>query len=78
MIFQHAVQLTPAEVAKAFLELNDDDEAQVFIEIARLTKDWPMRGAMQWRAIGQHLRDCACSNDLARDVVQGIADGIAP
>jgi hypothetical protein len=78
MILSHTVTLTPAEVAEAFLELNDDDEAQVFIEIARLTKDWPMRGAMQWRAIGQHLRDCVCSNDLARDVVLGISDGMAP
>ena len=77
MILQHSAQLTPAEVAEAFLELNDDGEAQVFIEIARLTKDWPARGAMQWLAVGRHLRDCSCSNDLARDVVLGIADGIA-
>ena len=75
MILQHSVQLTPAEVAEAFLELSDDDEAQVFIEIARLTKDWPHRGAIQWQAVGRHLRDCACSSDAARDVVTGIAEG---
>jgi len=77
VILQHSVTLTPAEVAEAFAELSDDDQAQVFIEIARMTKGWPLRGAMQWHAVGRHLRDCPCSSDDARDVVSGIADGMA-
>lgn len=78
MILSIPIKLTPEQVAQAFCELDDDEEAQVFIEIAKIADSWPIRGAMQWFNVGRHLRDCKCSNDLARDVVLGIWDGLQP
>ena len=67
-------KLTPAEIAEAFCELDDERQAQVFIEIAALAQTWGTSPSMQWSYIGKHLRDCACSTWEARDMVKEIAE----
>ena len=72
-------KLTPAEIAEAWCELTDEDQAQFFIEAARIAKSWAKdrysAGAtMQWSRIGGHLRTCPCSTHEARMMVADIAD----
>jgi hypothetical protein len=71
-------KLTPAELAEAFCELNDEAQAQVFIEIARIAATWPPGNFMQWHAVGRHLRDCECSTPEAVDLVREIAEATSP
>ena len=70
------VTLTPVHLAEAFCELDDEAQAQFFIEAARIMSAWPDVAArvMQAHAIGRHLRDCACSTYEARALVQDIAE----
>jgi len=69
------VTLTPAELAEAFCELNDEKQADFFIEAAKIAAGWNDSG-MQWHFIGKHLRTCACSTYEARDMVVSIAAAI--
>lgn len=71
------IALTPAQVAEAFCDLNDEDQAQVFVEIAKIASAWPggVTGT-QFFMVGRHLRDCECSTEEARDVVREIASGL--
>jgi hypothetical protein len=75
-------KLTPAEVAQAFCELDDDQMAQVFVEAAKIEATWSGPGFMgpgwQWYAVGRHLRTCSCSTEDARDMVREIAKAIDP
>ncbi len=70
------VRLTPLELAKAFCELNDEAQAQFFIECARIAGEWSggLGADWQWTQVGAHLRTCSCSTDEARDMVRAIAD----
>lgn len=76
MKLEHNVKLTPAQVAEAFWELFDDEQAAVFIEIDRITADIGWHREMQFSAIGKHLRDCECSTDGARLLVRCIEEGM--
>jgi hypothetical protein len=70
---------TPAQIAEAFCEMNDEQQAQFFIEVARIGASWETPGnVMQWFSVGRHLRDCACSTDQARELVRDIAYGVGP
>lgn len=69
------LNLTPAQIAEAFAELDDEKQAQVFIEVARIAATWEGTTFDQWFAVGKHLRDCECSSDEARDLVRRIAEG---
>jgi len=71
------VKLTPAELAAAFCELDDEAQAQFFIDAARIAETWGGAGpAMQWFTVGRHLKTCACSTYEARAMVREIADAI--
>lgn len=73
------LQLTPAQLAAALCDLDDEQQAQVFIEAARIAQAWPSAVArtMQWWSVGKHLATCACSTEEARDLVRDIAAGVA-
>lgn len=77
MILPVDIRLTPRQIAEAFCELNDEQQAQVFIEAADIAKLW--KGSMdpgwQWWSVGRHLSTCACSTDDARELVRAIANG---
>lgn len=64
---------SPAELAAAFCEMDDERQAQFFIDVARIATLWDGDPGIQWMRVGRHLRDCACSTDNARDMVREIA-----
>ena len=70
------VTLTPSVIAEAFCGLNDEGQAQVFIEVAKLAATWDGRPGYQWWLVGRHLRNCECSTDEARDIVREIASAM--
>ena len=70
--------LTPKEAAEAFCNWNDEDQAQFFIEVAKLAEEWPGISGMQWFLVGRHLLQCTCSTDDARELVKAIAQGCEP
>jgi hypothetical protein len=68
------VKLTPVEIAEAFCEMDDEAQAQFFVEAARIAETWTGVGrCMQWFYVGKHLKTCACSTYEARDMVKEIA-----
>lgn len=75
------VEISPtiAQLADAFCQLTDDDQAQFFIECARIMQSWGgAHRAMQAHYIGRHLRDCQCSTYEARELVREIAEAAQP
>lgn len=71
-------KLTPLEIAEAFCELDDEQQAQVFIDVARIASGWTAANGSygagwQWFTIGRHLKTCSCSTDEAREMVREIA-----
>lgn len=66
------VVLTPAQLAEAWCQMSDDEQAAFFVEVARLAEGWPGGGAiMQWHYLGRHLRDNAPL--AARRIIEEIA-----
>lgn len=71
------IELSVGQLAMAFSELSDDDQAQFIIEVARIAESWPAGGNVhQWIAVGVHLRQCECSTPEARRLVKDIALGV--
>jgi hypothetical protein len=71
------IPMTPATLAAAFCEMDDEQQAQFFIEAARIAQTWPSEAkAMQWFYVGRHLKTCACSTWEARDMVREIAGAL--
>lgn len=69
---------TPAELAEAFCDMNDEQQAQFFIDVAEIGRSFRGLGAgYQWWLVGKHLKTCACSTEDARDLILEIAKGIA-
>ena len=57
-------RFTPLELAEAFCELQDEDQAQFFIEAARIAEAWnrekgSLGASWQWFTVGKHLKRCA-------------------
>jgi hypothetical protein len=72
------VDLSVVVLAEAFAQLDDEAQAQFFIEVARLAESWrtPLGPGYQWYSVGKHLRDCSCATEEARDLVREIASGL--
>lgn len=71
------VDMGPATLARAFVEMDDDAQAQFFVECAKAMESWPAHARhMQMHAVGRHLAECHCSTPGARDVVRLIFEGI--
>lgn len=71
------IKLTPRELAQAFCDMDDEAQAQFFIDAADIASGW--KGALadwQWHTVGKHLLRCECSTDLAREMVTSIAEAI--
>jgi hypothetical protein len=69
------VNVGALELAQIFCEMDDDAQAQFFIEVARIFNGWPgNRGSEQARYIANHMRTCECSTEAARELVRGIAE----
>lgn len=67
-----------ASMASAFAGWNDELQAQFFVEVARCAREWENHAGMQWYRVGGHLRDCECSTPEARELVEGIYEGMKP
>lgn len=67
------LKLTPLQIAQAFCDLDDDDQAQMFIEAARIARGWDEPQTVQWYRVGRHLATCSCSTWEARELVRNIA-----
>lgn len=70
------IEITPRLVAEMLAEMNDEDQAQVFIELAEIAATWAGANFQQWYSVGRHLRTCECSNDNARRLISDIARGL--
>jgi hypothetical protein len=69
------VALEPADLAKAFIEMNDEEQVDFFVEVARLMADWPAHAReMQKHYIARHLATCECATDSAREMLCDIVD----
>ena len=70
-------------IAQAFCAMDDEQQAQFFIECAKIAGAWRASDSStlgawyQWNLVGAHLRTCECSTDEARQMIQHIAEGIA-
>ncbi len=66
---------TPHDLAACFVEMNDEEQADFFISVVHLMKQWgDLRRHTQTSYIGGHLRTCECSNDDTRDFLRDLAD----
>lgn len=72
------IDLDVATGAAWFAGLDDEQQAQFFIDVAEHAKKWPKPACFQWFSVGRHLRNCDCSTTEARDLITEIAGGIEP
>lgn len=70
------IGLDVATVAAWFSELNDEDQADFFIEVAKRAEDWAVLPAMQWMRVGGHLRTCTCATHEARELIRSLHYGL--
>lgn len=61
-------------LAQAFTNMNDDQQAQFFVEVAKIMKTWTSSGGMSQQAyyIGRHLATCKCSTEDSRELIRMI------
>ena len=61
-------------LAVQFCKMNDDQQAQFFVECARIMDAWGVgkRDAQAWY-IGRHLATCQCATEEGRELVRMIA-----
>lgn len=63
-------------LAQMFAGLNDESQTQFFVKVAAIAETWETRSSVQWNAVGAHLKDCGCSSEGARQMVEELADGM--
>lgn len=64
-------------LAVEFCKMNDDQQAQFFMEVARIMDTWGAgkRDQQAWY-IGRHMATCQCSTEEGRELVRMIANTI--
>lgn len=68
-------EITVEQLAQWFCGMSDDDQAQFFVMVAAGMDAYEGIGrCMQLRYIGNHLRDCACSTESAREWISELAE----
>lgn len=73
MKYEFDLKLTPRQLAELFCDMDDDAQAQFFVECAAVMEEWPAHARlMQLHLVGEHLRDCKCSTDEGRELVRNI------
>ena len=76
MKLQVDLTLSVEQLAQAFCELDDERQAQFFVEVGKIAETWDGSTFPQWLLVGRHLKECECSTDKAREIVLDIADGV--
>lgn len=65
------LKLSPSDIAGAFAEMADEDQAQFFIEVSSQMESWGHdKKQIQLLNIADHLRKCSCSNTDTRDMLR--------
>jgi hypothetical protein len=67
------VAYDPKILAQVFASLDDEAQAQFFIDVAAHARQWPktiQAPSFQWVSVSRHLAECTCSNDDARELVR--------
>jgi hypothetical protein len=68
------VPLTPLNIAEAFAAMNDEEQAQFFVEVAAIMGRWGADARdRQVHYIAGHLQTCACATDEVRVMVRGLS-----
>jgi hypothetical protein len=70
------VELDVELVAKWFCELDDEKQADFFIQVAKRAKGWERDQGHQWWLVGRHLVNCICGTTEALDLVAELSYGI--
>ena len=71
------VPISVPRLAEIFANMDDDKQAQFFVEVAAIFKTWGhYKAESQCIYIGGHLRNCKCSTDEARELIRSIAYGL--
>lgn len=76
-IVKTTIDLDIKTAAQWFADMMDEDQAQFFIEVGKLSKDWPNLN-QQWWYVGRHLRDCDCSTPEAKDIINTLHEAMQP
>jgi len=64
------------QMAEDFSRMDDDLQADFFVEVAQQASRWTRDQASQWFDVGRHLATCECSSPKARELVRIMAMGI--
>ena len=64
------IEFTAKLIADMFCMLDDEQQTQFFVEVAKIFQTFPMNGDMQTHYIANHLAGCECSSDGARAFVR--------
>lgn len=67
------IELDVATAAKWFAGLDDDLMCKFLVAVAEEAKSWPNDPDNQWYYLGGHLRNCHCSTDAARKMIEAWA-----
>lgn len=71
------IEVDISMLADAFCGLDDDGQAQFFVEVAKRFNAWGAGKAdSQCWYIGGHLRNCECSTAEARELIESIYNGM--
>lgn len=70
------IDLTPQIFASWFCHLDDEQQADVFIAIAKEAESFPNYQGYQWYLVGRHLKTCACSTTEARNMIEELNNGL--
>jgi hypothetical protein len=74
------IDLTPELLGQWFASMDDESQTQFFVAAAKTASQWPKAfggWSYQFYAVGSHLRNCECSTDEARELVESLANGLA-
>ena len=64
------------KMAKVFRDLSDEQQAQFFIEVCKVSKLWEGDHLQQWYAVGRHLKTCKCSDEYTREMIEALYKGV--
>lgn len=67
------IDITPEVAATWFAGLNDEEQADFIIHVAKEFGAMPAGGGSQILYIGKHLAECECSTEAARQWVRDLA-----
>lgn len=68
------VELDVVTAATWFAGISDEQQAQFFVEVAKVARTWGGSPEIQWGYVAGHLVKCPCSTDDARSLIKSLHD----